>query len=158
MIHFAALATARRRDRQPAAGAARSILGGSPDAAVETLLTRMQSDRAFATRAGREDLLQAFALFPPDDARVSGWRRRLAAVLNESVCCGQFSLSCRSWSGVGGIAMVRTARRDGKGVRAIGAALMLLGWGNLHDPRNDTVAEAKDGRIRKGTDSGHPLD
>ncbi len=30
----------------------------------------------------REDLLQAFALLPPDDERVSGWRRRLAALLN----------------------------------------------------------------------------
>jgi len=83
LIHFAALATeeAARADSQRA-GAARSILGGSPDAAVETLLTRMQGDRSFATRAGREDLLQAFALLPADDARVSGWRRRLAALLN----------------------------------------------------------------------------
>jgi putative thioredoxin len=83
LIHFAALATeeAARTDSQRA-GAARSILGGSPDAAVEILLTRMQGDRGFATRAGREDLLQAFALLPPDDARVSGWRRRLAALLN----------------------------------------------------------------------------
>jgi putative thioredoxin len=83
LIHFAALATdeAARADSLRA-GAARSILGGSPDAAVETLLTRMQSDRAFATRAGREDLLQAFALLPADDARVIAWRRRLAALLN----------------------------------------------------------------------------
>ena len=83
LIHFAALATeeAARTDSLRA-GAARSILGGSPDAAVETLLTRMQGDRAFATRAGREDLLQAFALLPADDTRVAGWRRRLAAVLN----------------------------------------------------------------------------
>lgn len=83
LIHFAALATddAARTDSLRA-GAARSILGGSPDAAVETLLTRMQGDRAFATRAGREDLLQAFALLPADDARVASWRRRLAALLN----------------------------------------------------------------------------
>ncbi len=64
------------------ASAARALLGGSPDAAIESLLSRMQGDRAFATRAGREDLLQAFALLPADDARVSGWRRRLAALLN----------------------------------------------------------------------------
>src|SRR4051812_48400612 len=83
LIHFAALATdeAARTDSLRA-GAARSILGGSPDAAVETLLSRMQDDRAFATRAGREDLLQAFALLPGDDTRVTGWRRRLAALLN----------------------------------------------------------------------------
>jgi putative thioredoxin len=83
LIHFAALATeeSARTDSQRA-GAARSILGGSPDAAVEILLMRMQDDRGFAARAGREDLLQAFALLPPDAARVSGWRRRLAALLN----------------------------------------------------------------------------
>lgn len=83
LIHFAALATndAARADSLRA-GAARSILGGSPDAAVESLLARMQGDRAFATRAGRDDLLQAFALLAPDDARVPGWRRRLAALLN----------------------------------------------------------------------------
>ena len=83
LIHFAALATedAERSDSLRA-GAARSILGGSPDAAVESLLTRMQGDRGFAARAGREDLLQAFALLPADDSRVTGWRRRLAALLN----------------------------------------------------------------------------
>jgi putative thioredoxin len=83
LIHFAALATqdAARTDASRAS-AARALLGGSPDAAIESLLSRMQGDRAFATRAGREDLLQAFALLPADDARVSGWRRRLAALLN----------------------------------------------------------------------------
>ena len=83
LIHFAALASEEAaRSDSLRAGAARSILGGSPDAAIETLLSRMQGDRAFATRAGREDLLQAFALLPADDPRVSGWRRRLAALLN----------------------------------------------------------------------------
>jgi putative thioredoxin len=83
LIHFAALATeeAARADASRAS-VARSLLGGSHDAAVETLLTRMQNDHAFATRAGREDLLQAFALLPPGDARVNDWRRRLAALLN----------------------------------------------------------------------------
>jgi len=56
-------------------------------------------------------------------------------------------------------ALVRAAKRSGKGMRAVGAvALMMFGWGNMRDPSNDTVAEAKDGRIRKGTDSGPPLD
>jgi putative thioredoxin len=83
LIHFAALATndAARSDASRAS-AARALLGGSPDAAIESLLARMQGDRAFATRAGREDLLQAFALLPAGDERVSGWRRRLAALLN----------------------------------------------------------------------------
>ena len=83
LIHFAALATddAARSDASRAS-AARALLGGSLDAAIESLLSRMQGDRAFATRAGREDLLQAFALLPADDGRVSAWRRRLAALLN----------------------------------------------------------------------------
>jgi len=55
------------------------------------------------------------------------------------------------------VALARHAKRSGKGYRAIGATLMLFGWANLRDPRNDTVAEAQDGRIRKGTDSGDPL-
>ena len=83
VIHFAALATEESARADAArASAARSLLGGSHEAAVETLLTRMQGDHAFATRAGREDLLQAFALLPPADARVIAWRRRLAALLN----------------------------------------------------------------------------
>ena len=40
----------------------------------------------------------------------------------------------------------------------MGAMLMLFSWGNMRDPRNDTVAEAQDGRIRKGTHTGDPLD
>lgn len=56
----------------------------------------------------------------------------------------------------GCISMVRAAKRGGKGMQAIGMAMMMFGWGNMRDPRNDTVAEAQDGRIRKGTDSGDP--
>ena len=52
--------------------------------------------------------------------------------------------------------VVKHAKRGGKRNRAIGATLMLIGWANLRDPRNDTVAEAQDGRIRKGTESGDP--
>jgi putative thioredoxin len=83
VIHFAALATdVAAKDDPSRASAARSLLGGGHEAAVEALLSRMQGDHTFATRAGREDLLQAFALLPAGDARVSGWRRRLAALLN----------------------------------------------------------------------------
>jgi len=56
------------------------------------------------------------------------------------------------------IALVRGARRSGKRARAMGAVLMLFSWGHMRDPRNDTVAEAQDGRIRRGTNSGDPLD
>ena len=57
-----------------------------------------------------------------------------------------------------GTVMMKAARRGGGGVRGIGAVMMLFGWGNMRDPRNDTVAEAQDGRVRKGTYSGDPLD
>ena len=68
VIHFAALATEESARTDTArASAARSLLGGSHEAAIETLLTRMRGDHAFAARAGREDLLQAFALLPSDD-------------------------------------------------------------------------------------------
>ncbi len=54
------------------------------------------------------------------------------------------------------ISLVRAARRGGRRMHAVGAMLMLFGWGNLRDPRNDPVAEARDGRIRKGEESGDP--
>ena len=56
------------------------------------------------------------------------------------------------------IVMVKAAKRGGGGMRGIGAALMMFGWTTMRDPRNDTVAEAQDGRIRKGTHTGDPLD
>jgi hypothetical protein len=56
----------------------------------------------------------------------------------------------------GCVRATRAARRGGKGMRAIGMAMMMFGWGHMRDPRNDTVAEAQDGRIRKGTHSGDP--
>jgi hypothetical protein len=57
-----------------------------------------------------------------------------------------------------GVVMMKAAKRGGGGLRGIGAALMMFGWATMRDPRNDTVAEAQDGRIRKGTHTGEPLD
>jgi hypothetical protein len=57
-----------------------------------------------------------------------------------------------------GIVLVKAAKRGGGGMRALGAGLLMMGWATMRDPRNDTVAEAQDGRIRKGTHSGDPLD
>lgn len=57
-----------------------------------------------------------------------------------------------------GIVMVKAAKRGGGGMRGIGAALLMSGWATMRDPRNDTVAEAQDGRIRKGEQSGDPLE
>lgn len=57
-----------------------------------------------------------------------------------------------------GIVVIKAAKRGGGGIQALGAMLMMFGWGNMRDPGNNTVAEAQDGRIRKGTNSGDPLD
>jgi hypothetical protein len=57
-----------------------------------------------------------------------------------------------------GVIAIRAARRGGGGMRGIGASMMILGWGFMRDPRNDTVAEAQEGQTRKGTHSGDPLD
>jgi hypothetical protein len=68
-----------------------------------------------------------------------------------------------TWTALAGLAwvlfaIVRSVRRGGKPMHAIGAALMLFGWGNLRDPGDNPVAEAKDGRIRRDEYSGDPLD
>lgn len=57
-----------------------------------------------------------------------------------------------------GVVIIKSAKRGGGGMQAIGAALMLFGWGNMRDPSNNPVAEAKDGRAEKGSPSGDPLD
>jgi hypothetical protein len=57
-----------------------------------------------------------------------------------------------------GVVMTKAAKRGGGGMTALGAAMMMLGWGNMRDPSNNPVAEAKDGRAEKGSPSGDPLD
>jgi hypothetical protein len=57
-----------------------------------------------------------------------------------------------------GVILVKAAKRGGGGMRGVGAAaLMMFSWATMRDPRNNTVAEAQEGRIRKGTHSGDPL-
>jgi hypothetical protein len=63
-----------------------------------------------------------------------------------------------TWSGVAALAwalfaLLRAARRGGKGFRSFGATMMLFGWGHMRGPRSDTVAEANEGRVRRGTDA-----
>jgi len=63
-----------------------------------------------------------------------------------------------TWAGIAALAwflfaLVRYARRGGKRMRAFGATMMLFGWGHMRDPRNDTVAEANEGRRRRGSNS-----
>jgi len=57
-----------------------------------------------------------------------------------------------------GVVVIKAAKRGGGGMQALGAAMMMFGWGNMRDPGNNPVAEAKDGRAEKGSPSGDPLD
>ena len=57
-----------------------------------------------------------------------------------------------------GVILIMAAKRGGGGMQALGAAMMMFGWGNMRDPSNNPVAEAKDGRAEKGSPSGDPLD
>ncbi len=76
-----------------------------------------------------------------------------AAVALRVICVAAVSAAL-IWSGV---MLVRRTKRGGKGIQAMGAAMMVLfSWGVMRDPRNDTVAEAQDGRLRRGTESGDP--
>jgi hypothetical protein len=52
------------------------------------------------------------------------------------------------------VVMVKAAKRGG--MRGVGAMLLLSGWAHLRDPANNPVAEASEGRARKGTESGDP--
>ncbi|MEO8063183.1 MAG: hypothetical protein ABI821_10590 [Pseudomonadota bacterium] len=71
----------------------------------------------------------------------------------------RITAACAAWMVLvwGCVRMVRWAKHGGGSMKIIGATLMLFGWGNMRDPRNDTVAEAQDGRIRKGTDAADPV-
>jgi len=58
-----------------------------------------------------------------------------------------------------GVVMIKAAKRGGGGMRGVGAAaLMMFSWATMRDPGNNPVAEAQDGRIRKGESTGDPLD
>jgi len=53
-------------------------------------------------------------------------------------------------------ALVRRAKSRGRVMRSAAMFAALFGWGHMRDPRNDTVAEAQDGRLRDDRDSGSP--
>ncbi len=52
----------------------------------------------------------------------------------------------------------RRAKRGGEGIHVVGAVLMLMGFGNMRDPTNETVQVAKQTRRRDSGDSGDDLD
>jgi hypothetical protein len=57
-----------------------------------------------------------------------------------------------------GFVLMRAAKRGGGGMQALGAAMMLFGWGNMRDPANDPVKEAQDGRALRGESGSDPVD
>ena len=57
-----------------------------------------------------------------------------------------------------GSVLVRVAKRGGGGMQALGAAMMMFGWGNMRDPANNPVKEAQDGQPSRGETGADPLD
>ena len=62
--------------------AARALLRGELQGGLDALVAAMQRNRRYATGQGREDLVRAFELAPPDHAGVAAARRSLAALLH----------------------------------------------------------------------------
>jgi hypothetical protein len=54
--------------------------------------------------------------------------------------------------------LVRRAKLGGRAARSAAMFAALFGWGHMRDPRNDTVAEAQEGRIRRADEAGDPPD
>jgi hypothetical protein len=46
----------------------------------------------------------------------------------------------------------------GGGMHALGAAMMMFGWGNMRDPADDPVKEAQDGQPSRGEAGADPRD
>jgi hypothetical protein len=63
-----------------------------------------------------------------------------------------------AWVGLvcGLFALVGRARARGRVMRSAAMFAALFGWGHMRDPRNDTVAEAQDGRVRRDDEAGDP--
>lgn len=53
-------------------------------------------------------------------------------------------------------ALVGRAKSRGRVMQSAAMFAALFGWGNMRDPRNDTVAEAQEGQIRRDNESGEP--
>ena len=57
---------------------------------------------------------------------------------------------------VGAAMLIRGARRGGKTMHVIGAALTLMTMGNVRDPANEKVEIAKQPRKKESGESGDP--
>jgi len=61
--------------------AARQVIGEDYDAALETFMNLLKTQRGYKDSAARKGLLTLFALLGDDDPRVSQYRRRMASLL-----------------------------------------------------------------------------
>lgn len=85
LIHFAQLiASPDETDAIQSArvAAARALLRDDIDRGLQDLVAAMQRNRRYAMGQGRADLVQAFALAPPEHPGVASARRSLAALLH----------------------------------------------------------------------------
>jgi uncharacterized membrane protein len=53
-----------------------------------------------------------------------------------------------------GVSLVRSAKRRSVGALALGSILLLFGIGNVREPENQTIEQAKAPQPKKGEDSG----
>ncbi len=85
LVHFARIvASPDETDAIQSArvAAGRALLRTDLQAGMDALVAAMQRNRRYATGQGRADLVQAFALAPPDHLGVAAARRSLAALLH----------------------------------------------------------------------------
>lgn len=85
LLHFARIALAPDETdaiQTARVTAAKSLLRDDLDAGWQALFSAAERNRRYATGAGREDLLRALELAPPDDARLLVARRRLGGLLH----------------------------------------------------------------------------
>ena len=54
------------------------------------------------------------------------------------------------------VSLMRSAKRRSAGALALGSVLLLFGVGNVRDPENQTIEQAKTPQPKKGEDSGGP--
>jgi len=57
-----------------------------------------------------------------------------------------------------GVQLVLLSKRGTAAAHVLGAAFMLMGFGNMRDPSNEIVQAAKENKQRKENDQGDPPD
>jgi hypothetical protein len=55
-----------------------------------------------------------------------------------------------------GVQLIRYAKKGSPGAQVLGATFMLLSFGNIRDPSNELIQEAKQLKRREEDDSGDP--